>query len=214
MPSMSLADELQKLADLRRRGTLTQDEFEQAKRKLLAGPAPGIQAWGSGSGVRRQSATRIGGLPLWAIATGPDPARGERRGHARGVIAVGDIATGVLAIGGIARGIVALGGVALGVVSAGGLAIGIAFAVGGGALGGVAFGGAAVGNVAVGGGAVGRYALGGGGAGQYVLAANRCDPEAVEFFIRNAAWIPMAGPALSAQSRNINRLCAPRAQAR
>ena len=214
MPRMSLADELQKLADLRRRGTLTPDEFEQAKRKLLAGPAPGLQAWGRGSGVRRQSVTRIAGLPLWAIATGPDRERGEQRGHARAVIAVGDVATGVLAIGGIARGIVALGGVALGVVSAGGLAIGLARAAGGGAIGAVAFGGAAIGNVAVGGGAVGRYALGGGGAGQYVVAANRCDPEAVEFFIRNATWIPMAGPALGAQSRNINRMCTPRVQAR
>lgn len=214
MPPMSLADELRKLADLRRRGTLTSDEFEQAKRRLLAEPAPGLQAWGRGIGVRRQSATRIAGMPLLAIATGPDAASGERRGHARGVIAVGDIATGVLAIGGIARGIVAFGGMALGVVSAGGLAIGLAFAVGGAAIGGVAFGGAAAGNVAVGGGAVGRYALGGGGAGQYVIAANRCDAEAVDFFTRNASWIPVAGTALSAQSRNIARICAPRMQAR
>lgn len=210
---MSLPDDLQKLADLRRRGTLTAEEFEQAKRKLLAEPAMSAYAFMRAPGVRRQSKTTIGGLPLWAIATGPDPASGQMRGHAKAIIAIGDMATGVLAVGGFARGIVALGGFALGLISAGGLAIGIALAAGGAAIGGVAIGGGALGNVAIGGGAVGRYALGGGGAGQYVIAANRCDPEAVDFFLRNSAWIPFVGPAMAQQSRNIERLCGRRTAA-
>ena len=37
----SAADDLGKLADLRDRGVLTGDEFERAKAKLLAEPAPG-----------------------------------------------------------------------------------------------------------------------------------------------------------------------------
>lgn len=201
---MSMADELQKLADLRRRGMLTADEFEQAKSKLLTVSYP--------FGVRRKSKTTIAGLPLWAIASGPDPARGEMRGHAKAIVAIGDVATGVLAIGGFARGVIAFGGLAAGIVSAGGLAIGLALAGGGAAVGGVALGGGAFGGVAIGGGAVGRYAMGGAAAGTYVISATRCDVEAVDFFIRNSEWIPLVGTALTQQSRTISRLCAPRAK--
>lgn len=196
---MSLADELQKLADLRRKGTLTAEQFEQAKQKLLAVDRP--------FGIRRQSTTMIGGVPLWAIASGPDPARGESRGHAKAIVAIGDMATGLLAIGGFARGLIAFGGLAVGVISAGGLAFGLALATGGAAVGGMAFGGGALGAVAVGGGAVGRYAIGGGAAGSYVISATRCDAEAVDFFIRNSEWIPLAGAALSRQSHTIARSC-------
>ena len=197
---MSLADELQKLADLRHRGSLTADEFEQAKRKLLTVSHT--------LGVRRKSTTMIAGLPLWAIASGPDPASGEMRGHAKAIIAIGDIATGVLAIGGFARGVIALGGLATGVISAGGFAIGLALATGGAAVGSIAVGGGALGGVAIGGAAFGRYAIGGGAAGTYVVSPSRCDVEAVNFFIRNSEWIPVAGHALAQQSRTIGRLCA------
>ena len=37
---MSLVDELAKLDELRRNGALTEAEFEQAKARLLQGPAP------------------------------------------------------------------------------------------------------------------------------------------------------------------------------
>lgn len=179
---MALSDELEKLARLHKQGVLTQQEFERAKAKVLT-PVPFV-------GVRRQSATRILGLPLWAVATGPDPATGEMRGHAKGIVAVGDIATGVLALGGFARGVIALGGLAVGVMSAGGAAIGLLLALGGAALGGIAFGGGAAGAVAIGGGSVGHYALGGGAAGDYVVSATRCDPEAQAFFLRHFAWFP------------------------
>ena len=38
--SMSIADEIEKLDELRRRGVLSHQEFELAKRRLVAGPAP------------------------------------------------------------------------------------------------------------------------------------------------------------------------------
>jgi hypothetical protein len=136
----------------------------------------------SGRTVRKQAGWGLGNIPLWAVAVGPDPERGEVRGHAKGIVAAGDIATGFVAVGGWARGIVALGGVATGLVSFGGLSIGVLAAVGGLAIGGLAFGGAAVGKVAIGGGAVGEYACGGGAAGTHVISAARRDPEAEAFF--------------------------------
>ena len=156
----------------------------------------GDETMQTAGGVRKRSAKMICGLPLYDIAIGPDLVKGEVRGRARGIIAVGDIAIGWLAVGGAARGIVAIGGVALGVVALGGCAVGVIsmggaalglLALGGAAIGGVAIGGGAVGIVAVGGGAVGYYACGGGAWGKYVISAVERSPEAVEFF---KAWIP------------------------
>ena len=76
-------------------------------------------------GVRRRSEREFLGLPFYDIAMGPDPMSGQARGHAKGVIAIGDVATGIVALGGIARGVFALGGVALGLFSFGGLSIGL-----------------------------------------------------------------------------------------
>ena len=78
---MNLAHEIQQLAELRARGELSEEEFSQAKERLLA----------YRKGIRRRSSSRIFGLPLWSIALGPDPERGESRGHARGIFALGDI---------------------------------------------------------------------------------------------------------------------------
>jgi hypothetical protein len=50
---------------------------------------------------------------------------GRAASHAKGWIAVGDVASGVLAFGAFARGVVAFGGMSLGVVSLGGLAAGL-----------------------------------------------------------------------------------------
>ena len=85
------------------------------------------------------------------MAIGPDPSKGEKRGHAKGIVAFGDMATGVFAAGGLARGVVAFGGLAIGLASFGGLGIGLILALGG----------AAAGGVAIGGGAAGVYAMGG-----------------------------------------------------
>ena len=137
-------------------------------------------------GVRKRSQTTIWGWPLYEIATGPDPERGEIRGHARGIIAIGDIPTGLLALGGGARGFLAIGGGATGVIAIGGGAVGIV-ALGGAAFGLLAFGGAAIGMVAFGGGACGYYACGGEAIGQYVLSSTKQSPEAVQFF---QSWFP------------------------
>lgn len=114
-------------------------------------------------GKRYVSPTRIFGLPLVHIATGPD--EHNKRGHAKGIVAVGDIATGFFAFGGVARGLVAFGGLAVGLVSFGGLGIGLAIAMGGWAVGGLAVGGGSLGVVAQGGGAIGYVADGGGAYG-------------------------------------------------
>jgi len=135
-------------------------------------------------GVRRRSELRFAGLPVYEFAVGPDPDRGEIRGHARGIFAFGDIATGFFAFGGLARGFVAVGGLALGLVTFGGLSIGILLAIGGAAVGGVALGGGAAGGVAVGGGAVGYYACGGGAAGHAVVTPRHQDQDAAALFHR------------------------------
>ena len=95
------------------------------------------------------------GLPLVHINCGPGI-------HwARGVIAIGDIATGFVALGGIAVGLVSLGALSLGLLLAlGALSAGI-IAIGGFALGLTAWGGFAVGVLSVGGLSWGVYAAGG-----------------------------------------------------
>ena len=137
--------------------------------------------------VRKRSESCLWGLPLYEIAIGPNPDKNEIRGHARGVVAIGDIATGIVAMGGVSRGLIALGGVALGVISFGGLSIGILLGVGGLAIGSFAFGGAAAGIVAIGGGALGYYASGGAAFGKYVMSGIGQDPEAIRFF---GQWFP------------------------
>jgi hypothetical protein len=136
-------------------------------------------------GIRKRAGWGIGDIPFYDIALGPDLERGELRGHARGIIAIGDFATGILAVGGLARGVIAFGGLAAGFVSFGGLSVGILGAIGGMAIAGLAaLGGAAIGGAAIGGGAVGYYACGGGVAGKHVVGPVHRDPEAEEFFRR------------------------------
>lgn len=134
-------------------------------------------------GVRRKSEREFLGLPLYAIALGPDPERGEVRGHAKAVFAVGDIATGVVAVGGWARGVFALGGLATGLVAFGGLSVGLLAAFGGLALSALlAVGGGAIGTLAIGGASLGHYAVGGSAFGNYVVGPQHVDPEALELF--------------------------------
>jgi hypothetical protein len=110
---------------------------------------------------RYASKRRLFGLPLVAIAYGPDDK--GRLGHAKGYFAFGDIATGVFAFGGFARGLVAFGGMSIGGVTFGGLSVGTFASFGGLSIAwlGSAIGGMAVGLLANGGGAVGVIAQGG-----------------------------------------------------
>lgn len=147
-----------------------------------------LRAQGAGyRGIRLRSRATFLGLPLYDIALGPDPSRGELRGHARGIVALGDIATGFFALGGVARGGIAIGGVAAGVlIGLGGLGTGFV-ALGGLAIGGIALGGGAIGLVAIGGGALGYYAVGGGALGAHVISGLSQDPGAIRFF---NDWLP------------------------
>src|SRR5436190_8544302 len=176
---MNLAQELERLAKLHAEGALTADEFARAKNQLLSAPA---FSKFPAKGIRRESTRKFCGLPLWAIAIGPDWGRGEMRGHARGIFALGDMATGWFAFGGLARGFFAFGGLAIGLFAFGGAAIGIALAIGGAAIGGLAIGGGAVGGVAIGGGACGYYAFGGGAVGVHTVSRLHQDPAARDFF--------------------------------
>ena len=118
------------------------------------------------------------GLPLIHIHLGYGFCR------ARGIVAIGNIATGVISlgcvsagvvsIGGVTLGALALGGLAAGLFAFGGLALGALLAVGGGALSlGVSLGGAAVSRfVAQGGLAVGRYAAGDAAFGSVLAIGN------------------------------------------
>jgi hypothetical protein len=156
--------------------------------------------------VRRRSTATVFGLPVWEIAWGPDPIKGERIGRARALIAMGDQAFGGIAFGGIAVGVVSFGGVSIGIGALGGLAIGAASSGGGCAIGGIAAGGLAVGGMttggmavgiaAQGGMAVGVYARGGGAVGKHVISprAGTPDPDAVQMFKNLAPIMGASGP--------------------
>lgn len=134
--------------------------------------------------IRYESSIKILGWPLVSIATGPDRTKGEKRGWARGIIAIGDLATGVIAVGGLAAGGVSVGGVSVGAVSVGGVS-----------LGGLILAGVAIGYATFGGVAIGHYAKGGAAVGAHVVSPHHRDPEAVRFFNSfipgaNAAEVP------------------------
>lgn len=94
------------------------------------------------------------GLPLIHIHFG----RGLYR--AKGILAIGNIATGIFALGLFSSGIVSFGALTLGLLVFGGLAVG-GLALGGISAGILALGGLAVGLLAIGGLAVGVYSIGG-----------------------------------------------------
>lgn len=103
------------------------------------------------------------GLPLVHVNCGFD-----RNYWARGIIAVGNVATGVVALGGVAFGLFTLGAVSLGLLLAlGAVSIGMV-SIGGIAVGLLAWGGIAVGWLAVGGMSLGVYAAGGAAVGSRV----------------------------------------------
>lgn len=124
------------------------------------------------------------GLPLVHINL-------ARRGlcRARGVIAVGNVATGIVAVGCFSFGLISIGAAALGLLVLGCLGVGV-LAVGAIALGGIVLGGCAIGYLAIGGSAVGGYAIGGaavasevavGGAATGALAIGETAKGAVAF---------------------------------
>lgn len=123
--------------------------------------------------IRYTSQLRLGGRPILAIAVGPDFSRNETRGHAHGVIALGDVATGLIAIGGVARGLIAIGGVAFGLVTIAGVGFGA-----------IVIAGVAIAQTAFGGVAIGHYAKGGVAVGGHVVSSERTDHSAAVWFHR------------------------------
>ncbi|MGM9537841.1 MAG: helix-turn-helix domain-containing protein [Candidatus Onthomonas sp.] len=120
-----------------------------------------------------KSAATVGGLPLVHINLGVSPGRfGLRPCRARGIVAIGNIATGVVAVGGFAAGMLTIGGLCAGLFSLGGLALALHLAVGGVAVGGTAIGGVAIGYLALGGCALGAFALGEQAEGIYALSTH------------------------------------------
>jgi serine/threonine protein kinase len=115
----------------------------QTEIKLIASP------WAHRLGRRAVSSTKIMGMPLWSIAFGPDLEKGESRGHAHGIFALGETATGVVAVGTVAVGVFTLAPVSIGVI-----------AIGGFAMGGVAMGAASIGVLSYGAVALGVFAYG------------------------------------------------------
>jgi serine/threonine protein kinase len=100
--------------------------------------------WSGRPGKRATSSTTIMGMPLWSVAYGPDIEKGEARGHAHGIFALGEFATGIVAVGLIAAGVFTLAPISVGVVAVG------AVAAGGVAMGGVSVGVLSYGAVALG----------------------------------------------------------------
>jgi hypothetical protein len=121
---------------------------------FILGFLAGRGKWAA-SGIRYESKSKLLGLPIVSIASGPNLEANEDRGLAKGVIAVGDISFGVLSFGGIAFGVFSAGGASFGLVSVGGLSIGV-IALGGAAIGLLA----AVGGVAIGYNVVGEVGIG------------------------------------------------------
>ena len=122
-----------------------------------------------------KSQTILFGLPLIHVIFAPVWLVGFR--PARGIIAVGNIATGFVAVGGVAIGIAAFGGISLGLMCVGGIALAL----------GLGMGGIATGYWALGGIAIGVYALGGLGIAAHTLQK---DPN----MLRNLSTLFGRGP--------------------
>jgi hypothetical protein len=157
----ALKTSLQTIAD--------QDASERTHPQMTSYPVP--LAW---IGYEYRSNKTLLGLPLLHVAQGLDPLTGQPR-HARGIIAIGGVATGWLAMGGRAYGVIAFGGIAVGVFSLGGVAIGMV-SVGGLTLALVlALGGMAIAPIALGGMAIGYLTMGGQGIGVHVVNGRHQD---------------------------------------
>jgi hypothetical protein len=149
-------------------------------------------------GRRYQSAARLFGWPVISIATGSG--LGEKRGHARGIIAIGDYATGVVAIGGTAHGVVAIGGIAIGLFAFGGISAGLLTAMGGLTIGALAWGGCAIGIVASGGVVAGWLAAGGLPIAPHVIEPGATDSATLALL---SHWEWFFGPAAVSEVRTL-----------
>lgn len=107
-----------------------------------------------------------GKLPLVHINIGLGVCR------AKGIIAVGNIATGVVSLGFLSVGVLAIGLLSLGLLAFGSCALALLLGAGGVATGLLAFGGLAVGIMTFGGVSVEYIAVGGAAFGQYAVGGS------------------------------------------
>lgn len=109
------------------------------------------------------SKTTVHGTPLFHINFGLGAYR------AKGIVAIGNVATGVLALGFVSAGVFALGLLSIGLFAFGSIALALLLGAGGVATGALAFGGVAIGILTFGGCSIGYVAIGGYAVGQYAL---------------------------------------------
>jgi hypothetical protein len=129
-----------------------------------------------------KSHNTVFGLPVLHYTRGKCPETG-RLIVARGIIAVGRLASGVLAIGHAAFGVLAIGQLGLGLLFGLGQASSGVLAIGQFALGFYfGIGQFATGVIAIGQIGIGKYVLAQMGMGKYVWSQKSADPQAVEFF--------------------------------
>jgi hypothetical protein len=122
------------------------------------------------------------GLPLLHYTRGKCPETGKRI-IAKGVVAIGRLATGIFAIGHASFGVIAIGQLGLGLLFGLGQGSTGLYAVGQVAVGSMfGLGQLATGEIAIGQLCYGKYVLAQFGHGDYVWSQNRADPEAVRFF--------------------------------
>ena len=106
------------------------------------------------SGYEYRSKKTLWGMPLVHVSVG----FGAKR--ARGVVAIGNIASGIVSLGLVSAGVISLGLLSLGIFGFGTLAVGLLFAFGAISIGAVAAGAMALGVVSFGAVAIGMYAQG------------------------------------------------------
>ena len=167
----STTPELEKLLALSKLLDVSLDELTgNQPRQSQPSPQPNgpILIWGMGGRMffEYKSKRTLFGLPLVHIHLGWGFCR------AKGIFAVGNVATGLVALGGVAVGLLSLGGFSLGLLALGGLALGLLAAVGGLAVGAIAIGGLAIGLLALGGLAIGMYAMGGAAIASQIAAGD------------------------------------------
>lgn len=173
----STTPELEKLLALSRLLQVSLDELtgnQPSPAQSPSEPQPTVNGagffWGMGMrpyfNYEYKSKRTLFGLPLVHIHLGWGFCR------AKGILAVGNVATGLFAFGGVALGLLSLGGVSLGLLALGGIAFGLLAAIGGLAVGALAIGGLAVGLLAMGGLAVGVYAMGGAAIASQIAAGD------------------------------------------
>lgn len=148
-----------------------------------------------------KSSRTLFGLPLVHICWGLGICR------AKGVVAMGNVATGLLAVGGLSAGLISAGGLSFGLLALGGIAGGAA-ALGGLALGLLAFGGCAIGLLAIGGCAVGLYAAGGAVYGAVMAVGGSASSPNVAIgenrVRRTGGLLPSGEPARSDQPKRLS----------